>query len=113
MVIRVVGDNAVIATSAWVARSFVQRLLGLMFRASVREGEAVIFYAASSIHMFFMRFPIDVIYTDKALRVKKVVRSLKPWLMSGCLGAYAVIECKQGTLPASLAAGDQLSITEA
>jgi uncharacterized membrane protein (UPF0127 family) len=101
-----------IAADAWVAKTFWQRLRGLMFRASMREGEAVIFYGAASIHMFFMHFPIDVIYADTDLRVCKVVRGLRPWRVSGCLGACVTIECRCGSVPVGLTSGDRLTITE-
>ena len=113
MVIASAKNGNVIAPSAWVAKSFLQRLLGLMFRASVKEGEAVVFYNASSIHMFFMRCAIDVLFLDTNRRVKKIVRTLRPWQMSGCFGACTTIEFGAGALPSDLSVGDGITITEA
>jgi len=74
------------------AVTFFERLLGLMFRASIDKDEALIFHNVNSIHMLFMRFPIDVLYLDKDNKVLKVKHSLKPWRMSSCIRAKATIE---------------------
>ena len=63
-----------------------------MFRTSIAREEALIFRNVNSIHMFFMRFPIDVLYLDKANKVLKVKHNLKPWRMSSCMRARATIE---------------------
>ena len=85
-------NNNCIATDARVAKTFFQRLIGLMFRVSISSEEALIFYGVSSIHMFFMRFPIDVLYLDKDMKVLKIKHSLLPWRLSICPGARVTIE---------------------
>jgi uncharacterized membrane protein (UPF0127 family) len=54
--------------------------------------EALIFYSAESIHMFFMKFPIDVVFLDKNMRVIKIRPVLKPWCMTACLASSITIE---------------------
>jgi len=85
-------NNSCIADDANVAKTFFERLIGLMFRGSISAEEALIFYGVSSIHMFFMRFPIDVLYLDKEMKVLKIKHSLLPWRMSFCPGARITIE---------------------
>ena len=51
-----------------------------------------------SVHTFFMQFPIDLIYLDKQLRVKKVRSSVKPWRISACLTAHSILELPAGTI---------------
>ena len=46
--------------------------------------------------MFFMRFPIDVVYLDRDDRVRKIVAGLKPWRLSWCPRARSVIEAPAG-----------------
>jgi uncharacterized protein len=64
--------------------SFVSRLRGLMFRASLNEGEALILVeaadsrAATSIHMFFVPFAIAAIWIDSQHRVVDKVEA-RPW----------------------------------
>ncbi|MBN3040972.1 MAG: DUF192 domain-containing protein, partial [Candidatus Omnitrophica bacterium] len=71
-------DQAVVANAS-VADNFILRLLGLMFRESIDPDEGLIFYNAPSIHMFCMRFPIDVVFLDKNHKIIKISHSLKPW----------------------------------
>jgi len=102
-----------IALEAEEAVTFFERLLGLMFRSSMAKEEALIFRKVNSIHMFFMKFPIDVLYLDKANKVLKIKHCLKPWRMSSCMRARVTIE-----LPAKKAvetateAGDTLEFIE-
>jgi hypothetical protein len=95
-------NSKCISADARVAKTFFQRLVGLLSRASLSTEEALIFYNVSSIHMFFMRFPIDVLYLDKEMKVLKIKHSLLPWRMSSCLGAKTTIELPAGKAKESL-----------
>ena len=76
-----------------VADNFLKRFLGLMFKSKLSEGKGLFLTHCNSIHMFFMRFPIDVIYIDKNFQIKKIVTNLKPWIgFSMCFEAYGTIE---------------------
>lgn len=77
---------------AAVAKTFLQRLKGLMFKKNIDKDEALIFYSAESIHMFFMQFPIDVVFLDKNMRVIKICTALKPWSMTACFSSKITIE---------------------
>lgn len=79
------------------ADNFLRRLRGLMFRRRLPQGRGLLLAPCNSVHMMFMRFAIDVVYLDEGLRIKKIVRSLTPWLgMSVCLGAWGVLELPDG-----------------
>jgi hypothetical protein len=43
-----------------------------------------------------MRFPIDVVFLDRELRVVKVVPQLAPWRVASGRGARAVLELAAG-----------------
>jgi uncharacterized membrane protein (UPF0127 family) len=86
------SKETTVAKKALVAQSFFQRLVGLMFRKSMDHEEGLIFYNAPSIHMFFMYFPIDVVFLDKDMRVIKVCPALAPWKMASCFKSYITIE---------------------
>jgi uncharacterized membrane protein (UPF0127 family) len=43
-----------------------------------------------------MRFPIDVVFLDRELRVLKVVPDLQPWRAASGRGARAVLELAAG-----------------
>jgi len=80
---------------------------GLLGRDHLSEGEGMVFRPAGSIHMFFMRFPIDAVFCDKDLRVVGVERDLKPWRTAARKGAKVVIELPAGST-AGVDPGDRL-----
>lgn len=97
----VVCERCAIASTPW------RRFVGLMGRASLAADEGLLFPGTSSIHMLFMRFPIDAVFCDRDLRVVKVVRRLRPWRAAAARGAKVVIELSPGAAD-GVDAGDQL-----
>ena len=85
-----------------IADTFWRRFLGLMGRKSIAPSEALLLSPCSSVHMCFMRFPIDVAYikrqgNDGGWQVIEVARGLRPWLgFSVCRLADAALELGQG-----------------
>ena len=95
------------------ADSFWSRFLGLMGKKEFPSCmDGLIFENCSSIHCFFMRMPIDVIFTDKENKVVKCISGLKPWhLAFGTLKSCNCIELPSGTLKKSgTLPGDRLCI---
>ena len=103
------SDGTVVADRCHLAIRPWSRLRGLLGRASLAPGEAMLFRPAGSIHMFFMRFTIDVVFCDRDLVVLDVVPSLRPWRMASRRGAKVVIELAEGAA-AVVRPGDQLSL---
>ncbi len=65
------------------AKNFFARTLGLMFKGSLKEGEGLLIEFSSilksrSIHSFFMRFTIDLIFIASDLTVVDL-KTLAPW----------------------------------
>ena len=60
--------------------------------------------------MWFMRFPIDAVFVDRADRVTKVVPNLKPWrVVWWARGARDCLELPAGAAKAArIEVGDQL-----
>ena len=101
----------VVADRVSVAKSFWSRLKGLMFRSGMGENEGLIFYDAPSIHTFFMRFPIDVVFMDRQQRVVKISRALKPWRITSCFGSSLTLEIPANRSSAvSMESGDELEV---
>ena len=100
-----------LASNAWAARGFWPRLVGLLGRAHLAPGEALLLEPCNSVHTAFMRFTIDVLYVDRDDRVVKAVPEMKPFRMSGMLRTDCkVVELPSGTIERTgTEAGDQLS----
>jgi uncharacterized membrane protein (UPF0127 family) len=101
----VVCADCLVADSAWV------RSKGLLGRSSLGDDEGILLRPGSSIHMFFMRFPIDAVFLDRELRVLRVAADLKPWRLASKRGAKAVLELAAGRCArAGVREGDQLAL---
>lgn len=101
-----------VCSKAKVAASLYSRLLGYMFRSSMDFDEALIFYNAPSIHMFFMRFSLDIVFLGKDNKIIKICSNLKPWQLAHCLISRVTIELPAGKSDSlGLAIGDTLKIT--
>jgi uncharacterized membrane protein (UPF0127 family) len=100
-----------IATSAQVAESMLSRMCGLLLSRPLIAGEGLYLVPCNSIHMFGMRFAIDVIFVDRKGIVVGLVKEIKPWMMSKLYWqAYGCLELPVGTIDATTTAiGDQLS----
>jgi uncharacterized membrane protein (UPF0127 family) len=99
----VVCDCCLIADGPWL------RMKGLLGRADLPDGEGILLRPASSIHMAFMRFPIDAVFLGRDLTVLKVVRNLAPWRMASKRRAHSVLELPAGACARSgVREGDRL-----
>jgi hypothetical protein len=79
-----------------LADTFVTRACGLQGRAALSAGEGLLVRPSFSIHTFFMRFPIDVVFLDRRGIVIDVVPALRPWRTATRLRAKAVLELPAG-----------------
>jgi uncharacterized membrane protein (UPF0127 family) len=107
--------NSMLADQGELARSFLARGRGLMGRAELPAGYALIIYPESSIHTFFMRVPIDVLFVDRDNRVVGLREAMPPSRpfagVAPWRGRY-VVEMPTGVIRASgTAIGDQLELT--
>ena len=87
--------------------TFWMRFRGLMAKAEQPVGDAAVFDSCSSIHMFFMRFPIDVIWfapsNDSVHDVVGVSEDVRPWSLAfGPKGTKGCIEVAAGSVPSGL-----------
>ena len=91
-----------LATEAEWARSFFQRLRGLIGRQSLLPGQALIIEPGPQVHTFGMRHPLDVVFCSRSWRVLSVAR-LEPRSVSRFVrGARYAIELPAGSAPAGL-----------
>src|SRR4051794_5464496 len=103
------ADGSVVCERCTVAATVLARTKGLLGRSGLPGGEGLLLRPGSSIHTFFMRFPIDVVFLDRDLAVRKVVPDVGPWRVSFGLGSRAVLELPAGECARrGLAPGDRL-----
>ncbi|MDQ6855805.1 MAG: DUF192 domain-containing protein [Candidatus Dormibacteraeota bacterium] len=108
------ADGTVVAEHVEVADTLVSRFMGLMFRRELPPGHGLLIRPCNSIHMFFMRFALDVVFIDRDGRVIRVLDSIRPWRASSLVrGAKAAIELPAGTAArAALAPGMVVQLVE-
>jgi len=103
-----------LADSAELARSFWTRGLGLMGRAALPPGYALIIYPEWSIHTFFMRIPIDVLFVGRdglVLGLREAMPPNRPFAGVAPWRGQYVVELPSGVIAAtSSAVGDQLAV---
>jgi len=102
-------SRAVIARNVELALTRTARRKGLLGRASIASGAALVLAPCFAVHTAFMRFPIDVLFVDRSGRALRMIDGLQPWRAAASLRAYATIEMAAGTLEQyRVVAGDRL-----
>lgn len=93
------SKQTTLAHRATAARTFCERLRGLMFRPGLAQGEALVLVGDNTIHTFFMRFPIDVLYLDRKGRVLRLEEAMPPWRVGPVVGGCRyIVELPTGAI---------------
>lgn len=103
--------NKVLTPALHVCCNFVERGRGLLWRKPLDAslGEALLIPRCASVHTFWMRYPITVIFLDRDRRIMRIALDVKPSRVLAQRGAAFVLECATGTAWAmQLACGDRL-----
>jgi len=101
--------NTVLGDAVELADTSETRRVGLLKHERLEPGSGLWIVPCESVHTFFMKFPIDLVYLDKQRKVRKVRHAVPAWRLSACLSAHSILELpagtaeKSGTLP-----GDEL-----
>ena len=106
------AGKTVVAAVA-MADSPWQRFMGLMGKRELAADAGLCLRPCSSIHMFFMRFPVDVAFIDAEGKVVHMYNGLRPWRVSRIVRrAKAAIELPSGALArAGVGVGDLLTMS--
>jgi uncharacterized membrane protein (UPF0127 family) len=79
----------------------------------LEPGGGMLIDRAGSVHMFFMRFPIDVVFVDRDWKVVAVRNGLRPWRMAAARRAVAALELPVGAAAAAgIEEGDVLTLED-
>jgi uncharacterized protein len=100
-----------------VAESMAVKSRGLLGRDGLASGAGMLFENGGILplmwmHMFFMRFAIDIVFLDQSNRIIQINHQLKPWRVSSMvLGARRALELEAGAAARSgTRKGDQLEL---
>jgi uncharacterized membrane protein (UPF0127 family) len=92
-------NGALLAEQIERASSLHARLTGLLGRRALPEGCGLAIEPCNSVHTFFMRFAIDVVFLDERGIVVRAIASLKPWRATRIhRHARAAVELPPGTI---------------
>ncbi len=87
---------------------------GLLGRRSLPQGEGMLFDRTSSVHTFFMRFPIDVVFLAQDGEVLAVRAAVPPWRAVSRRGAHWTLELAAGEAErVGITVGERLHVSGA
>lgn len=75
------------------------RMRGLLGRGGLEQGRGIWIRPCKSVHTFFMRFSIDVVYLSREGTVTRTRSDLRPFRLSGGKrGTHSVLELPAGSV---------------
>lgn len=109
---RELASGAVVAQQLRPAHTHWTRFRGLLGTRSLDEGHGLWIKPCTQVHMFFMKYAIDLVFLDDNHRVVRLIESLAPGEISPKVKeAESVLELPVGTIArAGLAEGTALAI---
>ena len=87
--------GSLLAEQVEAALDSASRRRGLLGRDRL-DNTAMVIAPCSAIHMFFMRFALDVIFVNRQGGVLKVCQHVRPWRIAFAWRAFAAIEVAAG-----------------
>lgn len=114
MIVKNAERETILGEAIEVAATAVQRVKGLLGRECLEDGQGLLFKNCSSLHTFFMQFPIDILYIDKRGKVLKAAPSVRPFkLVAAPFKAHYALELPVGAIKDSATrVGDHLDFIE-
>ena len=103
-------EGIILADNVRRADSFMKRLIGLMGKKHLEDGEGLLLNC-SAVHCFFMKIPIDTVYISGDMTVLGA-ETLRPWRIGKWLrGTRYVLELKAGA-SSPVVPGGRISLEE-
>ncbi len=90
------GSRELLLENVQQTESWRERSRGLLGQPALEKNEGLLITPCNSVHTFGMRYPLDIVYLDKKMRIVKINRSLSPWRLSISLRAAMVLELAAG-----------------
>ena len=107
-------DGVVLVHSLETATGLFSRMRGLLGRRTLADGCGMCISPCNSIHTFFMKFPLDLVFLSAEDEVVKTFFGVRPWTMVYAGGrARKVIEVRAGWLSRdALKIGDRITLSD-
>jgi uncharacterized protein len=111
MKIQIRCGERLIAENVLIADTLKTRVLGLMFSKSIPGGDGLLLDPCNSIHTFFMRYALDVVFIGPQNQIVKIIRNIEPWRMTWIyFKARKTLEMQAGKFPSEIKEGDILEM---
>lgn len=82
-----------------LADTLITRLVGLLKTAPLKQGQGLYIVPCSQIHMFGMKYAIDVVFVDRVGKVVGLCQNIQPGKISPLfIKAYACLELPVGII---------------
>lgn len=75
-------SNEIIGSQIVYANTYYKRFIGLIGKNELNSNEGLFLTPCNSIHMMFMKFPIDLIFLDRKNKIVHITENIKPWQIS-------------------------------
>ena len=104
------SEGEIVCEPCELADNPFTRMRGLLGRKKLALGHGLLIRPTWSVHTFFMRFTIDVVFLDRELRVLKISHQLRPWRTAARWRAHSALELPAGECARlGLEVGDRLA----
>ncbi len=111
MKVQVSHQNKILSKNILLAETFLSRLIGLMFKEKLVDADGLLIDPCRSIHTFFMKYSLDIVFLSEENKVIKIIRHMKPWRLSWIyFRAIKTLELPAGQLPSDVKEGDFLEV---
>jgi uncharacterized membrane protein (UPF0127 family) len=82
-----------------------------MFKKVPQDFDGLLLDPGRSIHTFFMRYPLDIVFMSRKGKVIKIIRNMQPWRMTWIyFSADIVLELPAGKLPLEIKEGQLMEV---
>jgi uncharacterized membrane protein (UPF0127 family) len=100
--IKNITKKTILVNNSKIIKSDLRKAIGLMFSRKLKDNALVFVFNYESLiplHMFFVFYPIDVLFLDKNRKVVDIKENFKPFtLYTNKKQAKYVIELPKGTI---------------
>lgn len=111
MKVQISYANKLLSKDILVADTMMSRMVGLMFKKSLVGADGLLINPCNSIHTFFMRYSLDIVFLSKDDKIIKIIRNIKPWRMTWIyFKARKTLELPAGKLPLDVKEGDRMEV---